>query len=412
MTPRPSGGSSSSAPGSAATRTATRSSKPETITAALGLHRELILKRHLASVLWLGGPHEPVGEDDPGLRRSYVASVEQDEELMPEVAERYGGVDPNEVYRRKLLFVAERLRRALDRAGRRRRLSRRARSSCEDLRVVRAQPGAKTAGERVAEGGLRDLIRQAEVFGFHLAKLDVRQESSTVVEAVAELIAAGTGRGPPGDGRGGSRRASAQASRDPRSRACRTGGRSRKSRGRCFETFERIRRAREEFSEPPVETFVLSMAHRASDVLCVQLLARRAGLLEVDEDGRCTANHLRISPLFETVDDLERAPEVLGTCWRTRSTAPRSRRATTCRRSCSATATRARTPATSRATGPCTRRKRLLSSVAGRVRRQVAAVPRPGRQRRPGRRPELPGDHGSATRHVAGRASGSPSRGR
>ncbi|MDQ3941660.1 MAG: phosphoenolpyruvate carboxylase, partial [Actinomycetota bacterium] len=48
-----------------------------------------------------------------------------------------------------------------------------------------------------------------------------------------------------------------------------------------------------------------------SDVLCVQLLARRAGLLEVDEDGRCTANHLRVTPLFETIDDLDRAPEVL-----------------------------------------------------------------------------------------------------
>ena len=80
---------------------------------------------------------------------------------------------------------------------------------------------------------------------------------------------------------------------------------------KVFETFERIRRAREEFSGAPVETFVLSMARHASDVLCVQLLARRAGLLEVDEEGRCTANHLRVSPLFETVDDLERAPEVL-----------------------------------------------------------------------------------------------------
>jgi phosphoenolpyruvate carboxylase len=54
------------------------------------------------------------------------------------------------------------------------------------------------------------------------------------------------------------------------------------------------------------------MAHHASDVLCVQLLSRRAGLLEVDDEGRCTANHLRVSPLFETVDDLRRAPEVLG----------------------------------------------------------------------------------------------------
>jgi phosphoenolpyruvate carboxylase len=78
-----------------------------------------------------------------------------------------------------------------------------------------------------------------------------------------------------------------------------------------LETFEGIQRAKESFSEPPVETFVLSMARHASDVLSVQLLARRAGLLEVDEEGWCTKNYLRITPLFETVDDLRRAPEVL-----------------------------------------------------------------------------------------------------
>ena len=54
------------------------------------------------------------------------------------------------------------------------------------------------------------------------------------------------------------------------------------------------------------------MAHNASDVLGVQLLARLAGLLAVDAEGRCTANSLRITPLFETVQDLKRAPVVLG----------------------------------------------------------------------------------------------------
>jgi len=61
----------------------------------------------------------------------------------------------------------------------------------------------RNRGTRVAEGGLRDLIRQAEVFGFHLAKLDVRQVSSTVVRAVAHLVSASTDEGflavsPPG----------------------------------------------------------------------------------------------------------------------------------------------------------------------------------------------------------------------
>jgi phosphoenolpyruvate carboxylase len=48
-------------------------------------------------------------------------------------------------------------------------------------------------GRRTADGGLRDLIRQAEVFGFHLAKLDVRQESVTVVRATAAVVSHVTG---------------------------------------------------------------------------------------------------------------------------------------------------------------------------------------------------------------------------
>jgi phosphoenolpyruvate carboxylase len=281
---------------------------PEMITVALGLHREVILKRHLASVLWLADHMSqstrmiPVSAE---LRRS----VGRDEGLMPEVAEGLGGVDPNEVYRRKLLFMAERLRRTLDPHA-----SAAAYADATefllDLSTVRDSL-LENGGERVADRGLRDLIRQAEVFGFHLAKLDVRQESATVVSAVAELISSSTGE----DLLGMDETERAALLRgllaDPELRLPEPKNASEESR-KVFETFERIRQAKEEFSRTSVETFVLSMAHHASDVLCVQLLARRAGLLEVDEEGKCSANHLRVSPLFETVDDLERAPQVLG----------------------------------------------------------------------------------------------------
>ncbi len=280
---------------------------PEMITTALGLHREVILRRHLASVLRLAD-HMSQSARIISVSRELRRSVERDEHLMPEVAERYGGIDPNEVYRPKLLLMAERLRGALDPQ-----VSEAAYTDAaeflRDLSTLRDSL-IENGGERVAERELRDVIRQAEVFGFHLAKLDVRQESATVVKAVAELVSSGTGE---------DLSSMDEAERATLLRRLLTApdlmlpepeGVSEQSR-KVFETFERIRRAREEFSGTPVETFVLSMAHHASDVLCVQLLARRAGLLEVDERGRCTANHLRVSPLFETVDDLERAPEVL-----------------------------------------------------------------------------------------------------
>jgi phosphoenolpyruvate carboxylase len=281
---------------------------PEMITAALGLHRELILGRHLASVSGLADHMSqsarmiPVTED---LRRS----VERDERLIPELVGRYAEVDPHEIYRRKLLFVAERLRLALERPDSPSAYSGTA-EFLEDLFTIR-ESLVQNGGLRVADGGLRDLIRQAEVFGFHLAKLDVRQESSTVVRAVAGLISAVTGE----DILAMDEAARATLLRKqltyPSLSLPEPEDLSEES-GRVLETFRRIRRAKEEHTEPPVETFILSMARQASDVLSVQLLARRAGLLEVDEGGRCTANYLRVTPLFETVDDLRRAPEVLG----------------------------------------------------------------------------------------------------
>ena len=80
---------------------------------------------------------------------------------------------------------------------------------------------------------------------------------------------------------------------------------------KVLETFERIRRAREEFSGDAGRDV------RAEHGPPRQRRALRAAsgpegrALEVDEGGRCSANNLRVSPLFETVDDLERAPEVL-----------------------------------------------------------------------------------------------------
>jgi phosphoenolpyruvate carboxylase len=280
----------------------------EMITTALGLHRKTIIERHLASVVWLADHMSqsarmiPVSED---LRRS----VERDEGLMPCLGGRSGGVDPNEVYRRKLLFMSERLRLALGQPG--------APSAycgvsefLEDLFTIRDSL-LQNGGVRVAEGELRDLIRQAEVFGFHLAKLDVRQESSTVVRAVAHLVLAGTGEDLLAMGEAPRAALLRRLLTDPGLSLPEPEDISDETR-KVLETFGRIRRAQEEHSGSPVETFILSMARNASDVLSVQLLARRAGLLEVDEGGECTANHLRVTPLFETVDDLGRAPEVLG----------------------------------------------------------------------------------------------------
>ncbi len=51
------------------------------------------------------------------------------------------------------------------------------------------------------------------------------------------------------------------------------------------------------------------MTHRASDILSVYLLAREVGLMTSGAEGLACC--LPVVPLFETIDDLERSPEIL-----------------------------------------------------------------------------------------------------
>ena len=282
--------------------------KPETLNTALDLHRDLILNRHLNSALSLA-EHLSQSVRLTTISEELEHSIERYEWLLPDTARGFSSQERNEPYRRKMLLVAARLRRSLADPN-----SPAAYESAaelkKDLLVVR-QSLLRHGGERVAEGGLKDFIRQVDVFGFHLARLDVRQESSRIAQTVAELLA----REEPGeDYRSLDETGKVELLRrllaEPVPAKASTEELSDESRD-VLETFDQIKRAEEKFLGSPVEAFILSMARGASDVLAVQFLARRAGLLEFDDEGRCSRNSLAVTPLFETIDDLEEAPEVL-----------------------------------------------------------------------------------------------------
>ncbi len=56
-----------------------------------------------------------------------------------------------------------------------------------DLYLIRDSLCANQ-GERLARSGLARLIRAAEVFGFHLATLDIRQHAERHRSAMAEIL--------------------------------------------------------------------------------------------------------------------------------------------------------------------------------------------------------------------------------
>jgi len=74
-----------------------------------------------------------------------------------------------------------------------------------------------------------------------------------------------------------------------------------------FSVFKMVKRLQQEFGSRICHSYVISMSHSASDLLEVLLLAKEMGLLDQNSQN----SKLLVVPLFETVEDLKRAPEVM-----------------------------------------------------------------------------------------------------
>jgi phosphoenolpyruvate carboxylase len=142
---------------------------PETIAEALERARALVLQAYAAEVGELAGALASSSRIVP-TPPELAASIASDERDLPELAAELGEASQDEPFRRKLAFVRRRLLDAL--AGRS------GGYDCvdaflSDLDLLDRALRAARAG-RVADGRLAALRRRVELFGFHLAKLDVR----------------------------------------------------------------------------------------------------------------------------------------------------------------------------------------------------------------------------------------------
>jgi len=78
---------------------------------------------------------------------------------------------------------------------------------------------------------------------------------------------------------------------------------------RVLDTFRAVRTIQSEMGELAASTYIVSMTTEPDDVLRVLLLAREAGLVNLAAES--PESRLDVVPLFETLDDLERAPAVM-----------------------------------------------------------------------------------------------------
>ncbi len=182
-----------------------------------------------------------------------------------------------------------------------------------ELELVRRAVRHAGLAEVADEGRLADAVIRARTFGLHLATLDIRQHSRVHEAAVGELLSragvhAGYASLPAAD-RAELLRRDLAGARPLLARGAQVSAATRE----LLDTLEVVREAvgREPAS---IGSYIVSMAHDASDVLEVLVLLREAGLWTID--GGVVSCPIDVAPLFETVEDLEQAVPVLESLFR------------------------------------------------------------------------------------------------
>jgi phosphoenolpyruvate carboxylase len=269
---------------------------PDVTRAAARLARAAVLRRYREDIQTLGRDLSVSGRL-VGCTSELMDSLERDRvELNVQAVPQWR----DQPYRRKLGLVAERLRRA-ESGGSGGYAS--AEALLEDLQLISASLEAN-AGRRIAAGGLLDLRRRVEAFGFSLAELEVRQHAHKHAEAVAELL--GVAGIPSYLGMSESERLGVLEERlmDESPLAVPAEALSPATR-EVLETFQAIGDVQRLNGPSGSQTCVVSMSHAASDALAVLFLARETGLADRE------TSHLDVVPLFETITELEHCGQIL-----------------------------------------------------------------------------------------------------
>jgi len=159
----------------------------------------------------------------------------------------------------------------------------------------------------LARGRLRRLRRAVDVFGFHLASIDQRQNSDVHEAAVAELLeVAGTGADYPAtdeDGRIALLRAELTGARPLSAPHL---GYSERTAGELAALAE-ASDGRRRYGPQAVRHYIISKTDGVSDILEAAVLLKEVGLLSPREPRL----DVDIVPLFETIGDLRRCGDVM-----------------------------------------------------------------------------------------------------
>lgn len=245
---------------------------------------------------------------------SELAGVTPELEALAEASGDDGAARRDEPYRRAITGIYARLAATYARTGRA--PPRRAKHAAEayasaeallaDLNVIQNALAANGDGGLGRGGAVGRLIRLVETCGFYLATLDLRQNADVHERVVAELLSAAGVEADYG--------ALAEEARVKLLRGELAGKRLLAFPGAAYSDeasselaiLQHAAAALMRYGPGCIDNYIISKAQSISDVLEVYLLLKEAGVYRTG--APCP---IMVTPLFETVEDLERAPKIM-----------------------------------------------------------------------------------------------------
>ena len=252
--------------------------------------------------------------------REFTESLNQDEPMRFEVFTTKPTIYTQAPYRRKIAFMQHKLQLRLNKT--------RAQLNDEtindddykfayenenellnDLYVIRDSLISHD-DKKTADIVLKDLIRLVESFGFYLMHLDVRQESTRHGDAVAEILKQiDTNIDYNALGEDDRLEILSNQIKQPLKNFTLDITTLNDLNREVLEVFQVIEEQSNEISANAFGTYVISMTHQASHIMEVLWLASLTGLCgKVNDNWFC---NIKISPLFETIEDLNHIESVL-----------------------------------------------------------------------------------------------------
>jgi phosphoenolpyruvate carboxylase len=242
----------------------------------------------------------------------FLASVENDKRLVPpdefEVLDRFS----QEPYRQKFVMMYRRLlanRQNNAKPRGQEGLNPRAYESVDefltDLNLIRDSL-LQNKGERLVRGKFSRLLRAVQVFGFHMATLDIRQHARLHCQAANEIFARNE---TVEDYQSLKEKEKIEVlTKELQSPGSWSAGKAAdgafgfsEETNQLLTLFRVIRSGQQEVGPEAIKTYIISMTEGVSNLLEVLLLAHDAELF----------GGIDIVPLFETVDDLQAAPQIM-----------------------------------------------------------------------------------------------------